>query len=219
MTDYVLVHGGNMATETWNRFTIGAQVHTADGRMGGRIWDPLIPDIEGRGGRAFAPTLLDEHECHLADHLDQISDLIQEHDLRDVVLAGHSYGGMIITGVAAALADRIRGMLYIDAALPEPGDSLFDIVAASGADPISFAGLEADPPYVEPIEFDAAAVAPIPKSYVRCTESEFAAVTAGAQAKIADGTAGWNWTYTELPSWHVPMANMPDRVTALLAAL
>jgi pimeloyl-ACP methyl ester carboxylesterase len=219
MTDYVLVHGGNMSTDTWNRFTIADQIHTDDGLMGGRIWDPLIPDIEARGGRVFAPTLLDEHRCHLTDHLDQVSDVLTGNDLHDVVLAGHSYGGMVITGTAARHADRVRGMLYVDAALPDPGQSLFDIIAAGGTDPLSIPGLEPDLPYVEQIEFDPAEVRPLRKTYLRCTESDFSMVTRLAQDQIAAGTAGPNWTYTELPSWHVPMANMPDRVSELLAAL
>ena len=42
------------------------------------------------------------------------------------MLAGHSYGGMVITGVADRMADRIRSIVYIDAFLPENGKSLFD---------------------------------------------------------------------------------------------
>lgn len=219
MTAYVLVHGGNMSTDTWNRYTVDEQIHTDDNRMGGRIWDPLVPDIRARGGQAFAPALIDEHECHVSDHLDQISDLITGNDLRNIVLAGHSYGGMIITAAAARHAERVRGMLYVDAALPDPGQSLFDVIAAGGVDPLSVEGLESDAPYVEKVEFDPSGLTSIPKIYLRCTRSEFAAVTQSARQRIAAGTAGPNWTYTELPSWHVPMANMPHQVGALLAAL
>ncbi len=219
MTDYVLVHGGNMSTDAWNSHTIGEQVHTADDKMGGRIWAPLVPDIEARGGRAWAPTLLDERECHLADHVDQISGVLMANDLRNVVLAGHSYGGMVITGVAARHPDRVRGMLYIDAALPDPGQSLFDLIVAGGRDPLSVEGLEPDPPYVERIEFDASAVAPLRKCYLLCAGSEFAMVTRAAQAKIESGAAGDNWTLTELPCWHVPMADMPRQVSAQLLTL
>lgn len=219
MTDYILVHGGNMSTDAWNSHTTGQEVHTADGKMGGRIWDPLIPDLEARGGRAWAPTLLDEHEYGLAGHVDQISDVIMSNDLSDVVLAGHSYGGMVITGAAARHPDRVKGMLYVDAALPDPGQSLFDLIAAGGEDPLRVEGLEPDPPYVEKIEFDAPAIAQLPKTYLLCTESQFTFVTRAAREKIQAGAAGKNWTYTELPCWHVPMANMPDQVAALLLAM
>ena len=47
--------------------------------------------------------------------------------LSDVVLAGHSYGGMVITGVADRIADKIKALAYLDAFVPEDGQSLFDI--------------------------------------------------------------------------------------------
>ena len=42
MANYVLVHGGNMTTDTWNALTRYDPVHTPDGRMGGRVWTPLL---------------------------------------------------------------------------------------------------------------------------------------------------------------------------------
>lgn len=215
---YVLVHGGNMSTDTWNRFTIGERIATPDGRMGGLIWDPVTPALKARGGQVFAPTLGDEHVADLTDNIEQISSIISDNDLRDIVLAGHSYGGMVITGTAARLADRVKCIVYVDAALPDPGQSLFDIIEAGGADPFSFEGLEAAPPYVEKLDFAADALRRIPKTYILCTESEFAIVTKVAKAKIASGSVGENWTHIELPSWHVPMANMPARVSDALLA-
>jgi pimeloyl-ACP methyl ester carboxylesterase len=60
-----------------------------------------------------------------------------ENDLEDVILVGHSYGGMVITGFAARMAKRIRRLVYLDAALPDPGQSLFDVLASGGVDPMS----------------------------------------------------------------------------------
>ena len=214
--NFVLVHGGNMSTETWNRFTLGDPVSTPDGKMGGRIWEPLRPALRSDAEGIFAPTLGDEHVNDLTDHVNQIVSLVLDNDLYDVVLAGHSYGGMVITGTAARLADRVRGMVYVDAALPDPGQSLFDIIECGGRDPPSFPGLEAAPPYVEKLSFDRSRWGPIPKTYVLCTESEFLPVTRVAQAKVSDGGASESWSYLELPSWHVPMANMPGEVANIL---
>jgi len=219
MRNFVLVHGGNMSTETWNRWTIGDPIVTADGRMGGTIWGPVVPALEARGDRAFWPTLADEHTNNLTDHIDQISAIITDNNLRDVVLAGHSYGGMVITGTATRLADRVTAMLYVDAALPDPGQSLFDIIEDGGAIPLSFPGLEAAPPYVEKLTFDPSTLRPIPKTYLLCTESEFSIVTRVAKAKVAAAGPEQHWTCLELPSWHVPMANMPDRVSQILLSL
>jgi pimeloyl-ACP methyl ester carboxylesterase len=214
MTDFILVHGGNMSTETWNRLTVGKPVHTKDGTMGGMIWDPVRPVLEAQGHRVFAPTLVDEHTSTLTNHIGQINEIISGNDLHDVVLVAHSYGGMIITGVASGMADRIRHMVYIDAALPDPGQSLFDLFVSTGSDPLSFSGLEAAPPYVEKLQYNARAIQPLQKTYIRCTKSDFTHITDLARKKIA--AAGTGWTYLELPSSHVPMAEMPDRIAQFL---
>ena len=60
---------------------------------------------------------------------------------------------MVITGVAAKMPDRISRLMYVDAALPDPGQSLFDIIVSGGSDPMSFAGLEPAAPYVEKLQF------------------------------------------------------------------
>lgn len=214
MADYVLVHGGNMTTETWNRLTTGSPVQTPNGTMGGMIWDPVIPALHAQGHRTFAPTLTDENTTTLTGHIGEIEKIITDNDLRDVVLTGHSYGGMVITGVAARLADRISHMVYVDAAVPDSGQSLFDLIISSGSDPKSFAGLKLAPPYTEKLQFDAHLIQSLQKTYIRCTKSDFTSVTDLARQKIAASGAGWS--YLELPSSHVPMAEMPDRIARVL---
>ena len=214
MANYILVHGGNMSAETWNRLTKGKPYKTADGRMGGMIWDPVTAVLEAKGHRCFAPTLKDEHSNDLTENIGEISSIITDNDLKEVVLAGHSYGGMVITGTAAKFPDRVKHMVYVDAALPSPGQSLFDIIKGQGVDPLSFAGLEADPPYVEQIQFDPKKIKDTPKTYIRCTKSDFAVVTQAAK-KIIDAEPK-SWTYLELPSSHVPMAEMPEELTKIL---
>jgi len=216
MATYVLVHGGNMTTDTWNRLTIGKPVHTEDGTMGGRIWDPVVPALKEHNHRVFAPALKDEHSSNLTDHIGQVCELIAGNDLRDIILVGHSYGGMVITGVAAKMPDRIRRLVYLDAALPDPNQSLYDILrlglsASSGNQPVL---PEPSPPYVEKLQFDPANLQPLKKTYILCTKSEFKDVTRLAKEKI--GAAKKGWTYLELPSSHVPMADMPEEFLQLL---
>lgn len=214
MANYVMVHGGNMTTGSWNKLTRGIPVHTPDGTMGGRIWDPVVSALTAHNHRVFALTLWDEHSCNLTDHIGQVCALIAEHDLWNVILVGHSYGGMIITGVAARIAEKIGHLVYIDAALPDPGQSLFDLFVSSGRDPLSFAGLEPAAPYVEKLQFDPEKIRQLKKTYILCTESEFTPVTQVARQKIA--AAKKEWIYIELPTSHVPMASMPDELTQLL---
>jgi pimeloyl-ACP methyl ester carboxylesterase len=214
MADFILVHGGNMETTTWNRLTTGDPVYTEDGKMGGRIWDGTVSVLREYGHRAFAPTLADEYTCTLTDHIEEICRLITGNNLHDVIFVGHSYGGMIITGVASRMPERIGRLVYVDAALPDPGQSLYDIIMSAGIDPGSFSGLEPAPPYVEKLDFDPSKIRSLPKTYILCTKSDFTSVTSVARRKIEADLAGWD--YHELPASHVPMADVPDEFYSLL---
>jgi pimeloyl-ACP methyl ester carboxylesterase len=215
MVTYVLVHGGSMSTDGWNRLT-NRNTYPPGGRLGGRIWEGTVAMLREHGHRAYALTLADEHTHNLTDHIEQICRLIDYQDLKNVILVGHSYGGMVITGVAARVPKRIRSLVYIDAALPDPGQSLFDQFAEGGVDPLSFAGLEAALAYVEKLQFDPRKIQRLPKTYVLCTKSEFAAVTQVARRNVRAQTG---WTYLELPTSHVPMATMPERFYRLMLSI
>lgn len=210
---YVLVHGGNMSTLTWNKLA-GSNIHTPDGTLGGQVWDPVAHILRDQGYHVFAPTLTDEHQSSLTEHIEEIYTLISENHLQNVVLVGHSYGGMIITGVAAHIPDKISALVYVDAAVPDPGQSLFDLLTLGDGDPLSFSGLEPAPPYVEKLEFNPDKIGDLPKTYVLCTESEFITMTHLAREKIRSSKG--KWTYIELPSSHVPMASMPQGFSKIL---
>lgn len=64
----------------------------------------------------------------LETHIRDVCGCIEWEELNDVVLVGHSYGGMVITGVADRMADRIRSLVYLDAFIPENGDSLIGLL-------------------------------------------------------------------------------------------
>lgn len=213
MTIFILVHGGNMSTDTWNRLT-NRNRYPPGGQLGARIWDGTAAYLTAHGHEVSALPLADEHTHNLTDHIGQVCKLIEDRDLRNVVLAGHSYGGMVITGVASKIPRRIRRLVYLDAALPDPDQSLFDLFVISCLDPLSFAGLEAASAYTEKLQFDPRKLQKLPKTYILCTESEFAGVTSVAKHKIAAQPEGW--MYHELPTSHVPMATMPQRFYRLM---
>jgi len=111
-------------------------VHGAWG--GGWDWKyvaQLLTD-DDRTVTVYRPTLtgLGEHynlsstNIDLDTHIQDIVNVILWENLHDVVLVGHSYGGMVITGVADRVPDRIKRVAYIDALLPENGESAFGIV-------------------------------------------------------------------------------------------
>ena len=114
MATFVLVHGGG---------------------HGGWCYAKVKGRLEAAGHEVFAPSLTGLAErSHLlsADidldvHIVDVVSLLHHWDLRDVVLVGHSYGGMVITGVADRAAGRVGKLVYLDAANPTNGRSLVDI--------------------------------------------------------------------------------------------
>jgi pimeloyl-ACP methyl ester carboxylesterase len=76
----------------------------------------------------------------LETHIQDLANVLEFDDLRDVVLVGHSYGGFVTSSAAARTQDRVRSLAYISASLPRDGDSLF---------------LQADPSYHESVEMQA----------------------------------------------------------------
>ena len=89
-------------------------------------------ELNTLGYHTLCPTLSDEYHHNLSDHVHQISQLIISNQLSEVTLVAHSYGGMVITGVANKLPSSIKQLVYIDAALPNPDQSLFDLLQSAG---------------------------------------------------------------------------------------
>jgi pimeloyl-ACP methyl ester carboxylesterase len=95
------------------------------------MWRELANDLRKHGHEVYTPTLtglgervhLATPETNLSTHIQDIVNVIQYEDLQDIVLAGFSYGGMVITGVADQLPGRIAHLVYIDAELPIDGES------------------------------------------------------------------------------------------------
>ncbi|CAI7977340.1 MULTISPECIES: alpha/beta fold hydrolase [unclassified Parafrankia] len=114
MATYVLVHGGG---------------------HGGWCYQPVGRLLRAAGHEVYAPTLTGVGErAHLASpkvdldlHIQDVVAVLHYEDLRDVILVGHSYGGMVITGVADRAADRVGRIVYLDAANPVNGQSLVDV--------------------------------------------------------------------------------------------
>ena len=110
-------------------------VHGAWG--GGWDWKHVDHLLTADGNTVYRPTLtglgehsnLDSTNIDLDTHIQDIVNVILWEDLHDVVLVGHSYGGMVITGVADRIPGRIRHLVYVDAKLPENGEHSDSIMA------------------------------------------------------------------------------------------
>ena len=103
---------------------------------GGWAWDAVKPLLEKPGVRVFAPTLkgLAERQqengpdVNLDTHINEVVALFDKEQLNNVVLVGHSYAGMVVTGVCDQRPERIAHVVYLDAFLPESGQRLYDMV-------------------------------------------------------------------------------------------
>jgi pimeloyl-ACP methyl ester carboxylesterase len=102
----------------------------------GECWERVVPLLTSAGYRVLAPSLTGHGdkahllgpEVGLDTHIEDISRLIREEDLTEVVLVGHSYAGLVISAVADELPDRIAHLVYLDAMVPEDGESVLDIM-------------------------------------------------------------------------------------------
>ncbi|MFI7000407.1 alpha/beta hydrolase [Nocardia sp. NPDC050175] len=101
----------------------------------GRCWERVVPLLESKGHRVLAPSLtgygdkahLLGPEVGLDTHVDDIVTLINEEDLSEVVLVGHSYAGLVISSVANQIPDRIGHLVYLDAMVPMDGETAVDV--------------------------------------------------------------------------------------------
>jgi pimeloyl-ACP methyl ester carboxylesterase len=104
----------------------------------GWAWKKMRPLLRDAGHEIWTPTHTGLGErAHLADpavdldtHIRDILAVIETEDLRDLVLVGHSYGGMVATGVASRAGDRIAKLVYLDAFAPRDGERVFDLLPA-----------------------------------------------------------------------------------------
>lgn len=108
---YVLVHGA------WGGGWAFKRVDSLLAAAGHRVYRPTLT---GLGERVH----LASPDIGLGTHVTDIVNVLMFEDLRDVILVGHSYGGMVITGVADRVPERIRHLVFIDALLPDDGESL-----------------------------------------------------------------------------------------------
>jgi pimeloyl-ACP methyl ester carboxylesterase len=120
MATFVLVHGA------WH---------------GGWCWRSVSPLLRRAGHEVFAPSLtglgerkhLARSDIGLDMHIEDIVSLLEMEDLKDVVLVGHSYGGMVVTGAADRAHGRIKRLVYLDAFFPENGKCALDYVVPERA--------------------------------------------------------------------------------------
>ncbi len=230
---FVLVHGAWYGGWCWRQLTpwlarAGCEVHT--------------PTLTGLGERAH----LGGRETTLHTHVQDVQAVLQMHDLRNVILVGHSYGGMVISLLAERERARIRQLVYLDAFVPEDGKRVVDyLLPLQRREAIVRVGAETG--FVPPVPAsalgvtDAADLAWIDERVVRqpfATFNEAVRLTAPAGAGLprayiacalpASGSFGQfaakvrddpGWKFMALRTGHNAMVTAPRELASALLAL
>jgi len=126
---------------------------------GGWVWQKLAPLLRAGGHEVYTPTLtglsdrnhLLNSNINLSTHITDVVNLLFYEDLSNVILVGNSYAGMVITGVATKIPERLKLLVYLDAYIPDDGQSEADLLpaamlAARQTDAAKHRGLTQPPP-------------------------------------------------------------------------
>jgi pimeloyl-ACP methyl ester carboxylesterase len=211
-------------------------------------WKKMRPLIAAAGHQFFAPSYTGLGErAHLADpsndletHIQDVLGVLKVEELRGVVLIGHSYGGMVATGVADRGRDRIAQLIYLDAFVPKDGQALADLVPAEQRQRMKESAKAGDgwrvapnpsSPDTSPQDLEwitrhrvpqslacfeqplgLQAELTLPRTYIQCTK--FADKGPFGQFARLKNEAGWR--YYTLDASHSPNVTAPDALIKLL---
>jgi pimeloyl-ACP methyl ester carboxylesterase len=233
MTTYVLVHGA------WS------------GAHGFRRVRPLL---RAAGHEVFTPSLTGIGErVHLASpqvtlttHIRDVVNTILYEDLTGIVLLGFSYGGFVVTGAIEHIADRVRHLVYLDAFVPDDGDSAGSLLGLDARPPIVLGEQWLVPPspraFDDPVEEAFANARRVPHpvgcftepvrvsrpleehpftlTYIRATADDDGALSSApfrAAAERAKRSPAWS--YVEIATSHMVPVNRPTELAEILLGL
>ena len=217
---------------------------------GGWAWRRVVDRLRTRGHTVFAPTLTGLAErahllrpgIDLSLHIADVLGVIKYEQLRDIVLVGHSYGGCVISGIAEAMPDAIQSIVFLDAFIPDNGNSTLDLVQPAVQEVIrgALARGEITVPVRDAAAFkvnekDRAWVDSLATPQPIATMTEKLTLT-GARERIAKKTyirasgypnvsfekalarvkADPSWRTYEVPCGHDVMIDDPERLTEIL---
>lgn len=117
-----------------------------DAELRDKGYNVYRPQLTGLGERVH----LARPDIGLSTHIEDVVNMILFEDLHDIILVGHSYGGMVITGVADRVPDRIKRLIYVDAFAPNDGESASSILGESDFIKSMIKGDYIVPPWVKP---------------------------------------------------------------------
>lgn len=234
-----------------------ANIVLVHGAWGGSYgFRKLRPILHRAGHEVFTPSLTGigerSHLTHpgvdLSLHITDVVNLIRYEDLEDIVLVGFSYGGMVVTGALDRIGDRVRHLVYLDAFVPENGQSVQAITGRfSGPeagkidaghtwlvaplprrldDPEETAWSEARRSLQpvgtlsEPVRLTKALEEwPFTRTYIKATADPDEGPESPFWAAAARAKASEHWAYRELPTHHLVAFSMPEQLSAMLLGI
>lgn len=220
---FVVVHGATAGGWEWKRT---GKFLTDDGHTVYRA------TLTGLGERMH----LNSTEVDLQTHINDVVNLILFEDLHDIVLTGHSYGGMVITGVMDRVPERIRHVVFLDAAVPDDGMSLWDMFGGTPRDPARFVDgfmqvpwvkPDAKPPhnvkqsikcFNQPVSYRNPAALALPVTYVAFVPKDKSAEERAKTDKSWQRAVSRGWTIRTFPGGHVAQQEDPRGVATLIEA-
>lgn len=218
---FVLVHGATAGGWEWKST---GKFLTDDGHTVYRA------TLTGLGEREH----LNSPDIDLQTHINDVVNLILYEDLHDVVLTGHSYGGMVVTGVMDRIPERIRHVVFLDAAVPQDGQSIWDLFGGQGMDPDRFKDGFMQVPWVkpgtppphsvkqsikcfnQPVSYKNPAALALPVTYVAFIPKDKSAEERAKTDKSWQNAVARGWTIRTFPGGHVAQQEDPRGVATLI---
>jgi pimeloyl-ACP methyl ester carboxylesterase len=192
------------------------------------------PQLTGLGERVH----LSKPDIGLSTHIEDVVNTILYEDLHDIILVGHSYGGMVITGVADRLPDRIRRLVYVDAFAPNDGESVTSFAGGSRGDWLKpmikgdyivpmWVKPDQPPPHdvPQPLKTFTESISLKNKAALKLPATYILTVDAGKDAKEDDFSyhaqraKERSWPVLQLTSDHNPQWTAPEALVAMLAGI
>jgi pimeloyl-ACP methyl ester carboxylesterase len=209
---------------------------------GGWEWKSTGKFLSDDGHTVYRATLtglgermhLNSADIDLQTHINDVVNLILFEDLHDVVLTGHSYGGMVITGVIDRIPERIRHVVYLDAAVPDDGMSIWDLFGNTPPDPERFKDGFMQVPWVkpgttpphsvkqsikcfnQPVSYKNPAALALPVTYVAFVPKDKSAEERAKTDKSWQRAVARGWTIRTFPGGHVAQQEDPRGVATLI---
>jgi pimeloyl-ACP methyl ester carboxylesterase len=197
--------------------------------------------LESKGYTVYRPTLtglgerehLNGPDVDLDTHIMDIVNVLKFEELTDIILVGHSYGGMVITGVAHRVPERIKHIIYMDAMLPVDGESVNSLMGTERAEsseqstnkpweiPPYWPDWGKDVPHPagtfrQAISLGNPDAEQLPATYVLTIEP-------GAEmdsfSKFAERAKAREWRYFELPTGHNAQRTMPNEYAEIIMSI